>query len=1248
MRRAVLAIAVVVALAVFAGGCAPSPAPPAPSTATPVPVPSPTATPVPPTATPLPPSPTPTAAVVPPLPSPAVATPVSPPAGPLPRLLDQVDLSLPVGNAYEPHHLALDAAKGLAYAVAARCPGTAHGCIAQVNVETGALQRVVPLPGPSYGPIAALGSWAFFSYTDEAFRPHLASLDVESNRRIVDLALEGASPEVLGVDPEAGSLFVWRGTALEARSTFDLQVLAQAEFPGAGWQVAFQVDPAAGRAYLGTRSAVYGLRASDLAPLWTFQDAAWGEFGGLVLGAGGTRLYVKGEKGIVALDPATGAAVGQVPWRPEGLSPWQWSLVAADPSGDWLCVRRQEGAIASLDWVRASTGERRARLPLWEGEGEFLYEARTGRLLALRQRTHEVALFRVGAEGPALETAIPTGIEVDALLLDAAAGRVYATDTHGRLHVLQADASWEHLDEVAVLEGRGLLYLDAQHGRLYVSEDLGPATYIYGTDSLTLIQKVEKGGAIALDPAHGRWFLGHEILDLADEALAPEVLVFAWNAEGNAVHEVARIPQPGLPAYNPLRDELYVVDDTAYMVDTASWQVTGELLPGFTNPSFRRCNGCRIVSDVTVLPERDLLLVHIWPISAGKGAGLYPNPTVLQASTLAPVTPTLTLLTSACGSALGSAPGSRGKRLVVAVDPVDGRTYENRVFSRYVGFQNVWTYEGGRPAGWLDGLTFTLVDPIYRHALAPVGDRFLVLDLDTLVPLGDIPRACIRAVDLARGRFLATAGAEVRLYSLAGAEAPAPPPPQGERLPAGLTALAPSPAFGRDRTLFGVAQGRIYRSRDGGETWERLRGGLPEGLGGGDLSAVLALSPGFGEDGTLFAAFREGDWLGLGIYRSTDGGDTWHPAWAGLRALRVERLEVSPRFPEDGRVAAYARYQRLGDSFEGGEVLYLSTDGGRSWTEVGRHLEGGAGVAELPALATLLPQRVPRYLFRVGLGAQTVERSTDGGATWTPVLAVPEALGWVQGLATSPDMDADPAVFAFTSRRVLGSSDGGETWRVAAEVLLAERMGEAWSSVAAYVPAGRGGPLLLVALGDGSLLRLDPWSLRWEPLAAATATPAPPPPPTGTPTPCAIPVERFAGIYARHREALECALSAEHTTWAAWQPFQRGAMLWLEETREVWVLEDDGHWERFPDTWTEDQPASDPNLVPPPGLFQPVRGFGKVWREALGGPAAAVGWAVAPEQGRQALWQPFQGGWIFQVEGIQPLAVFVGGRWSQE
>lgn len=1242
MKRARLALTAV--LWVLLGACAPPPPPtatPAPLATSTLPLPAPTEP-------PSPPLPTPTAAKLPPPPSPVAATPAPPPAGPLPRLLDQVDLSLPAGNAYEPHHLALEATKGLVYAVAARCPGALHGCIAQGNVETGILQRVVPLPGPAYGPIAALGPWVFLSYTDGAFQPHLASWDVENNRRVVDLALEGASPEILGVDPETGSLFVWRGTVLEARSTFDLQVLARAEFPQAGWQVSFQADPAAGRAYLATRDAVHGLEAGDLALLWTFQDPAWGEFGDLLLSADGTRLYVQAGQGLLALDPASGTALGQVPWRPEGVPPWQWSLVAADPSGDWLCLHRRDAPLPSLDWVRASTGELGARLPLWEGEEEFLYEGRTSRLLALRRENHEVALFQVGTKGLAWERAIATGLEVDALLLDARSSRVYATDTHGQLHVFQADASWEHLDEVAVLEGRGLLYLDGEHNRLYVSEDPGPVTLIYDTESLTLLQRVEVGGAIALDPAHDRWFLGHEVLDLADEALAPAVRVFAWEGDGASVREVARIPQPGLPAYNPLRDELYIVDDTAYVVDTATWQVTGELLPEFANPGFRRCNGCRIVSDVTVLPERDLLLVHVWPISAGKGAGLYPNPTVLRASTLAPLTPALTILTSVCGSTLGSMPGGRGKRFVAVADPVGRKTYENRTFSRYVGYQNVWVYEDGRPLEWLDGLAFALVDPVYHHALAPVGDRFLVLDLEAMAPLGEIPRACLRAVDFARGRFVATDGAEVRLYSLAGAEAPTPPPPREERPLAGLTALYPSPAFGRDGTLFAVGQGRVYRSRDGGATWERLRGGLPEGLEGGDLSVFLALSPAFGEDGTLFAAFREGDWLGLGVYRSADGGDTWHPAWTGLRSLRVDRLVVSPRFPEDQRVAAYARYQRLGDPFEGGEVLYLSTDGGRSWAEVGRHPEGVEGATALPDLATLLPQRVPRFPFRVGLGARTVERSADGGATWRPVLAVPEPLGWVQSLAVSPDLETDPSLFAFTSRAVLGSADAGETWQVAGEVLLAERMGEAWSSVATYVPAGNGGPLLLVALGDGSVLRLDPWSLQWNPLPTTTATPTPLLLPTGTPTPCAVSVTRFASTYARHQEALGCALDAEHTTWAAWQPFERGAMLWLEETREIWVLEDDGHWERFSDTWTEDQPASDPGLVPPQGLFQPVRGFGKVWREILGGPAAAVGWAVAPEEGRQALWQPFQGGWIFQPEGIRPLVVFAEGRWSQE
>jgi len=69
--------------------------------------------------------------------------------------------------------------------------------------------------------------------------------------------------------------------------------------------------------------------------------------------------------------------------------------------------------------------------------------------------------------------------------------------------------------------------------------------------------------------------------------------------------------------------------------------------------------------------------------------------------------------------------------------------------------------------------------------------------------------------------------------------------------------------------ISGAEEGGIYRSVDGGDTWERLEGGLPDGLVGktavtvspADPDRVWALVEAPGEDG--------------GVYRSDDGGDTW-------------------------------------------------------------------------------------------------------------------------------------------------------------------------------------------------------------------------------------------------------------------------------------------------------------------------------------------------------------------------------------
>jgi len=92
---------------------------------------------------------------------------------------------------------------------------------------------------------------------------------------------------------------------------------------------------------------------------------------------------------------------------------------------------------------------------------------------------------------------------------------------------------------------------------------------------------------------------------------------------------------------------------------------------------------------------------------------------------------------------------------------------------------------------------------------------------------------------------------------------------------------------------------------------------------------------------------------------------------------------------------------------------------------------------------------------------------------------------------------------------------------------------------------------------------------------------------------------------------------------AAEQHFERGVMIWVWEKDSIFVLYDDGPspvWETFTDEWQEGEPDPDPSLAPPDGLYQPVRGFGKVWREH---PQVRdrLGWAVDQEMGFSTVMQ---------------------------
>lgn len=186
--------------------------------------------------------------------------------------------------------------------------------------------------------------------------------------------------------------------------------------------------------------------------------------------------------------------------------------------------------------------------------------------------------------------------------------------------------------------------------------------------------------------------------------------------------------------------------------------------------------------------------------------------------------------------------------------------------------------------------------------------------------------------------------------------------------PENVTSLAVAP--GNPTTLYGVADGRIRVSTDGGASWSPSS--FPDDEG------VFSLTVDPGRPSVIYAGTRERefDQPHLSAYRSADGGATWVPL--GLRAKGSLSIVVAgPRAPS----TLYAA------SVWGEEGLFKSTDDGATWTALNAGLLDVeiAGVGVVPGTPDAL------YAASPDLGLLA---STDRGRTWTrqfpngPLLAV--------------------------------------------------------------------------------------------------------------------------------------------------------------------------------------------------------------------------------------------------------------------
>jgi len=107
---------------------------------------------------------------------------------------------------------------------------------------------------------------------------------------------------------------------------------------------------------------------------------------------------------------------------------------------------------------------------------------------------------------------------------------------------------------------------------------------------------------------------------------------------------------------------------------------------------------------------------------------------------------------------------------------------------------------------------------------------------------------------------------------------------------------------------------------------------------------------------------------------------------------------------------------------------------------------------------------------------------------------------------------------------------------------------------------------------------------------------------------------------------LGCASNVVTTYPSAVQTFERGMMVWMNENGGmIYVFNNNGTFQRYPDTFVAGQDPDNGGEIPPSGLLEPVRGFGKVWR-TMSGVRDGVGWGVSAEAGDTATIQDFTNG----------------------
>lgn len=168
----------------------------------------------------------------------------------------------------------------------------------------------------------------------------------------------------------------------------------------------------------------------------------------------------------------------------------------------------------------------------------------------------------------------------------------------------------------------------------------------------------------------------------------------------------------------------------------------------------------------------------------------------------------------------------------------------------------------------------------------------------------------------------------------------------------------------------------IYKSEDGGRSWRHM------GLRDSEHIGKIVFDP--RDSKVMYVAAQGPLWSeggDRGLYKSTDGGETWTKILSGTRWAGVTDVDLDPRNPDIILAATWQRHRHFFGYLAGGPEsgLHRSTDGGKTWRQLSGvpSGEGRIGLARAPSN--------PNVVYAIAEAAQNrggTFRSDDGGASW--------------------------------------------------------------------------------------------------------------------------------------------------------------------------------------------------------------------------------------------------------------------------